>query len=147
MILQNAPLVKSTLVKVRLIHIALLTAIPLFGWLAENIRIHNSGAWTWRHWLSAGAAVYVAWGGFYMRRRLVASSERVLATTADPKALKNWEAGQIIGMAMAEGIVTWGAFVRIMLGCALWQAALFYAAGLFLLLLWTPRLPATVASA
>ena len=64
---------------------------------------------------------------------------------ANPKSLQQWQAAQIIGMAFAEAVVFYGVVVRMVLGGTLWQAAPFYAAGLFLLLLWTPRLPATPA--
>ena len=60
--------------------------------------------------------------------------------------LRQAEVGQIIGLAMAEGVVQWGLVVRMILGGALWQASSFYAAGLFLLLLWAPRTPITNAS-
>jgi len=38
-----------------------------------------------------------------------------------------------------------GLVVRMVFGGAFWQASLYYAAALFLLLLWTPRTPITSA--
>jgi len=122
-------------------------AVPFFGWIGESIRGHGSSAWTLWHWLMAGLALYAALGGFFFRRTLMRRSEDTLAKDAtDPKALKQWETSQIIGMSMAEGVVVMGLVVRVVLGGTLWQASLFYAVGLLLLLLWTPRLPTKPAS-
>jgi hypothetical protein len=93
-----------------------------------------------------GLALYAASGGFFFRRRLMRRSEEALRKDpANPKSLKKWQAAQIIGMPFAETIVLYGVVVRMVLGGTLWQASPFYAAGLFLLLLWTPRLPTTPA--
>ena len=138
---------KSKLGKLRLIQVAHIMAVPFFGWIGESIRGQGSSAWTLWHWLMAGLALYAALGGFFFRRTLMRRSEDALAKDAtDPKALKQWETSQIIGMSMAEGVVVMGLVVRVVLGGTLWQASLFYAVGLFLLLLWTPRLPTKPAS-
>jgi hypothetical protein len=73
------------------------------------------------------------------------SQEALVQDSAIPKAIKQWEGGHIVGMACAESIVLWGLVVRMALGGALWQASLFYLAALFLLLLWTPRMPSATA--
>ena len=57
------------------------------------------------------------------------------------KALRQWKAGQIVGMAFAEAIVFYGVVVRMVLDGTLRQASSFFVAGLLLLLLWTPRMP------
>jgi F0F1-type ATP synthase membrane subunit c/vacuolar-type H+-ATPase subunit K len=94
-----------------------------------------------------GLALYGAVGGFFLRRKLMRCSEEALRMdAANPKALKQWQAGHIIGFASAESIVIWGVALRMVLGGTLWQASLFYAGGLFLLLLWTPRMPITALS-
>jgi len=64
---------------------------------------------------------------------------------SDPKAIKQWEAGQFVGMAFAENIALWGLLVRMALGGAFWQASLFYSVSLVLLVYWTPRLPDALA--
>ncbi len=91
-----------------------------------------------------GLAVYATLVGFSFRRKLLRRSEEALAKDAsNPRALKQWQAGQFLGFAFAENIAIWGVLVRMVLGGALWQASLFYGAALFLLLLWTPRMPIT----
>jgi F0F1-type ATP synthase membrane subunit c/vacuolar-type H+-ATPase subunit K len=143
----NVNEMKSKLWKLRLFQVAHIMAVPFFGWIGESVRGHGSSAWTLWHWLMAGLALYAALGGFFFRRTLMRRSEDALAKDAtDPKALKQWETSQIIGMSMAEGVVVMGLVVRVVLGGTLWQASLFYAVGLLLLLLWTPRLPTKPAS-
>ena len=138
---------KSKLGKLRLIQLAQLVAIPLFARVAESIRAPGNGNWTLWHWLTVGLALYAALVGFFFRRRLIHRSDEALAKDAsDPKALKQWEVGHLIGMSMAEGIAIWGVVVRMVIGGTLWQASLFYATGVLLLLLWTPRMPITVSS-
>jgi hypothetical protein len=133
---------KSRLTKLQLIQWALIAAIPIFGWVAEIDRDPGNNDWTWRHGVVAGLALWVALEGFRFRRRLLDRSSQELAKdSSDPKALKHWEIGNIIGLAMAEAVVQWGLVVCMVLGGALWQASLFYAVGLVLLLLWTPRKP------
>src|SRR5262249_42326713 len=147
MILQNVEQIKSKLGKLRFFQVAHIVAIPLFAWVAESGRRPGSDAWTAWHWVIAGVAAYAAVLGFLLRRRLIQRSEEALSNTLNPKALKQWEGGQFVGLSMAEGVVLCGVVVRMFLGGALWRALLFYAAGLFLLLLWTPRLSVKAASA
>jgi F0F1-type ATP synthase membrane subunit c/vacuolar-type H+-ATPase subunit K len=139
--------VKSKLIRLRLFHAGNIVAIPLFAWIAESSIHPDISDWTRWHWLMVGLAVYAGLGGFLLRRRLIHRSESALAKdTSDPKALKQWEAGHLIALAMAEGIVVWGVVVRMVIGGTLWQASLFYATGFLLLLLWTPRMPSTASS-
>lgn len=139
--------IKSKLKKLRLIQLALIAVIPIFGWVAEIGRDPGSSEWSLRHWLVTGLALWVALGGFRFRRRMIHRSEELLAQDAsNPKALKQWEAGNVLVLAMAEAVVLWGLVMRMVLGGAFWQASLFYSTGLFLLLLWTPRMPITTLS-
>ena len=139
---------KSKLRRLRLIQLAMIAVIPIFGWVAEFGRDPGSSDWTLRHWLVTGLAFWGALGGFRIRHRPLHRSEDALAKDlSNPKALKQWEAGHLIALASAESLVLWGLVLRMVLGGALWQALLFYAAGLFLLLLWTPRIPITTPAA
>jgi hypothetical protein len=132
---------KSRLRKLRLIQLALIASIPIFGWIAEVAFFPGSNDWTLRHWSVAGLALLAAWAGLRLRYPLLSRSKQALAKDAsNPKALRQWEAGNVIGMACAENVSMYGLVVRMGFGGTLWQASLFYAAGLVLLLLWTPRL-------
>jgi F0F1-type ATP synthase membrane subunit c/vacuolar-type H+-ATPase subunit K len=138
---------KARLGKVRLFQLAMIASIPMFGRVAEMGRPLGGGRWTLWHWAVAALALSAVLWGASMRGRVIVSSEKALARDAcDPKALRRWESGQILGMAFAESIVLWGLVVRTVLGGALWQASVFYAAGFILLLFWTPRMPSGLAS-
>jgi hypothetical protein len=137
----------STLRKVRLIQWALMAVIPICAWLAEIGRSRGSSDWNWRHWLVAGLAFWAVSGGFRLRHRLAQGSGEALTKDAsNPKGLRQWEVGQVIGLATAEAAALWGLMIRMVLDGAFWQASLFYAAAFFLLPLWTPRMPITSAS-
>jgi hypothetical protein len=69
-----------------------------------------------------------------------------MRNSADAKAAKQWEAGQVISLAMAEGVAYWGLVIRMVFHGALWQASLFYLTGALLLLFWTPRMPSGTTS-
>jgi F0F1-type ATP synthase membrane subunit c/vacuolar-type H+-ATPase subunit K len=139
--------IKSKLRKVRLIQVALIAAIAIFGWVAEFDRRPGGNDWTFRHWLVTGLALWGASAGFRLRHRLIILSEGLLAQDpSNPKGLKKWEAGNVISLGVAESVAMWGLIVRMVLGGALWQASLFYLASLLLLLLWTPRMPTTARS-
>jgi hypothetical protein len=138
---------ESAFKKVRLIQWALLAAIPLFAWVAEIGRGSGSSDWTWRHWLVIGLAIWSVSGAFRLRGRLLRSSkEKLMNDVADAKAVKQWEAGQVISLAMAEGVTGWGLVVRMVFHGALWQASIFYVVAVFLLLLWSPHMPSGTAS-
>ena len=124
----------------------MIAAIPVFGRVAEIGRRPGSNSWTLWHWVVAGVALWIVFAGSSLRRRVLARAATALANDAsNPKARKQWELGQVVGMAFAENIVLWGLLVRMVLGGALWQASLFYSVGLILLLYWTPRLPTVLA--
>jgi hypothetical protein len=142
----NVQQIKSALGKLRLIHAAFVVAMPLFVWITQSVCGRARSEWTLWHWVMTGLALYAVWGGFFFRRKLMRRSEEALRKdSANPKSLKQWQAAQFIGMPFAETIVLYGVVVRMVLGGTLWQASPFYAAGLFLLLLWTPRMPTAPA--
>jgi len=133
--------------KVRVIQWALLATIPLFAWVAEIGHGSGNSDWTWRHWLVMGLCVWSVSGTFRLRSRMLhRSEEKLKKNAADPKAAKQWEAGHIISLAMAEGVALWGLVIRMVFHGALWQASIFYVMALFLLFLWTPRMPRMAAS-
>lgn len=137
---------KTSVSKLRLFQFAMIASIPMFGWVAEMARHPGSNSWTLWHWVVTAVALWIVYVGSSFRRRMLARATAALAKDAsDPKAIKQWEAGQVVGMAFAENIVLWGLLVRMVLGGALWQASMFYSVGLILLLYWTPRLPTELA--
>jgi hypothetical protein len=141
------PAMKSKLRILWFIQAVFILAIVQFAWLAEILRGRNS-TWILWPWVMTAWALYSVFVGFYIRPRLIRRSEEALAKDAsDPKALKQWQAAHLTGMASGEAVVLDGVVVRMVLGGALWQASLFYALGLILILLWTPRMPSIPISA
>lgn len=119
---------KASLSKLRLFQLAMIVSIPMFGWVAEMARHPGSSSWTLRQWVVAALAFFDVLAGSSIRRQMLARAETALAKDAsDPKALKQWESGQLLGMAFAESLVLWGLVVRMVLGGALSQASSFYA--------------------
>lgn len=136
---------KASASKLRLIQFAMVASVLLFARVAEMARQPGSNSWTIWHWAVAAISLLITFQGSYFRHRMLARAATSLAKDAsDPKARKQWEAGQVVGMAFAENIALWGLVVRMVLGGAFWQASLFYSASLILLLYWTPRLPITI---
>lgn len=137
---------RASVGKLRLIQFAMIVAVPMFGWVAEMDRRPGSNSWTLWHWAVSAVALWIVFAGANFRRRVLTRASTSLAKDAsDPKALKQWESGQIVGMAFAENIALWGLLVRMVLGGAFWQASLYYSVSLILLLYWTPRLPIALA--
>jgi hypothetical protein len=66
--------------------------------------------------------------------------QKLVMDASDRKALKQWEAVHACVLVMAENVALCGLVVRMVFNGTLWQASLFYAGGLILLMLWTPRL-------
>jgi F0F1-type ATP synthase membrane subunit c/vacuolar-type H+-ATPase subunit K len=124
----------------RLIHLAMIAAIPILAGIAEIGRAPGSSNWTKWHFVAAALAIWVAWVGLAFRSRYIRRSQEALANDAsNAKAIRQWEGANLIALAMGECVGMWGLVVRIVLDGALWQASLFYTAGFLLLLLWTPR--------
>jgi hypothetical protein len=134
--------INSSLRKVRLIQWAVIAWLLISAGIAEAVCGRGNSDWTPRHWLVTGLAIWAASVGFRFRPRLLHRAMETLANdAASSKGLKQWEAGNGIGLLMAAGVAGWGLVIRFVLRGAAWQGSLFYAAGIFLLLLWTPRLP------
>lgn len=134
--------IRSQLRKMRLVQAAFAVSMLLIVCITQSVRGYGCSNWRFWHWVMAGLALWAVFGGSQVRGRAIRRSERLLASdSSNPKALRQWQAGQIIGMAFSEAIVLYGVVVRMVLDGTLWQASPFYAAGLVLLLLWTPQMP------
>jgi len=138
----NMPDINHRLRNLRMLQCGLIAALLLFAGVAEMVCVPGNDDWNLKHWLITGMALWGVLGAFRLRRKLLNRSRQALTKdSSDPKGLKQWEAGHILSLSMALGVAVWGLLIRFVLVGARWQASLFYAAGIFLLLLWTPRLP------
>ncbi len=128
--------------QLRLIQIGLIVVISIFAWVAEIGRGPGGGEWTWRQWLVAGLALWSISSGITLRRRISKrSAELSSQSQRGEKVIRLWRSGQLMNLWIAASVALWGLVVRMALRGALWQAAVFYASGFFLLLLWTPQRP------
>ncbi len=135
---------KAKIGKLRIIQVAHLITIPILVWVANMIPPADSPDWTLWHWIVTGFAVYSVCVGFFLRRKLMQGSLKALQDNPlDSKAVKQWQTAQLVSISLAEAPVVCGWVLQFFLGAMIEQAAPFYAAGLFLLLLWTPRMPTT----
>lgn len=77
--------------------------------------------------------------GFYLRASFIGQAETVLRTEPENHAAKmKWRTGSLLSFCFAETITLFGVALRF-LGFGWNIAGVFFAVGLLLLILWTPR--------
>lgn len=82
----------------------------------------------------------------FLRARMVqASEERLREDPQDSAALNRWRAGTLLSFVFAESVVLFGFALKV-IGVGWNIAAVFFAVGVTLLLLWAPRLDLPSAS-
>ena len=132
---------EKTLRAMRLVHFALLFAAAVY--LALPLAL--SRPMTTTHplvvILAMGAVAFSGLAGAaLLRARLVQpSAEALRANPQDLAALRRWRAGVMLSLMLCETTVLFGLALRFT-GAPWNVCAVFYAAGIFLLLAWTPRL-------
>ena len=140
--------IKAKIGKLRIIQVAHLMTIPILVWVANLIPPADSPEWTLWHWVVTAFALYSVCVGFVLRRKLMQGARKALRSEPfNPKAVKQWQTAQLVSISLAEAPAVCGWVLQFFLGAMIEQAAPFYAAGLFLLLLWTPRMPTTALPA
>jgi hypothetical protein len=80
---------KARLSKLRLVQIAIIASIPMFGWVAEISRDPGNSGWTLKHWLVTGLALWALAGGSRVHHRMLIRSEQELAKDALIRRLLN----------------------------------------------------------
>ena len=134
--------------KLRILHYGMVAYVLISSWVVEQI-LRQTGhpasmdhRLTWWHLIAAAMATLCILEGFQFRRRLIRRPERVLAGNgADPKALRQWEAGHMIAFSMAVSVAVWGNVLTLIAHATFWESLLFYGVSLLFLLLWAPRAP------
>jgi hypothetical protein len=134
--------INSKLRGLRLVQVALIASTLICEGVVETVVCPVGGDWTLWQWVITAFALYGVLVGFFLGRKLMRASRQTLAKDAsDPKGLKQWKAANLMRLGVAGGVSNWGILLRIIFGAAFWQVLLFYAVGLLLLLLWTPKMP------
>ena len=79
--------------------------------------------------------------GFFLRSRWIgAAYETLRARPDDPISLALWRKGAVISAALGESVALYGVVIYLTSGNAK-QAAPFFVAGLFVMLMWWPKQP------
>ena len=129
-----------SLKQLRLIQIGLIIATIAFAMIAEIGRGPGSKTWTGRDWIVAALSLWLISTGFTVRRRIGKRVAKLsVQQRSDEKIIRMQRAGQLFRLGIAQSVASWGMVLRMVFHGTLWQASIFYAVGLFLLLLWTPR--------
>lgn len=136
---------QTTLRRMRIIHGVFLLAAILYIWV-PFVAVHNNGRTVTREFvatfsLALGVMVLCIIGlAAYFRSRYVhPSSEKLRDNPDDAEAAGNWRKGIVLSLVFCESIVLYGLVMRI-LGVGWNISGIFYAVGILLMLVWTPRL-------
>ena len=124
-----------------MIHAAFLLAAILYIWVQSRVA-HDSGKAIPMAILSAFGLVALSSLGiaFFFRRRVVQpAAERLGGNPEDSIAAGRWRSGVLVSLAFCESVVLFGLALRF-IGAGWNVCGVFYAAGIFFLLAWTPKL-------
>ena len=81
----------------------------------------------------------------FRSRKILPALEMLRRNPEDAAALSNWYVGNVTSFAFAETIVLFGVVLKLF-GAGWKVAGVFFALGVFLFLVWTPRLDLPTAS-
>ena len=126
--------------KMRIIHVAFITAAFLYAYMLTQMRLADRGVKP-EVVIALGFLAIADLGiALSFRARWVRTSEeRLRSNPDDAAALKQWRTGTLITFSFAESIVLFGVLLKF-LGADWKVAGAFFALGTLLMLLWTPRL-------
>jgi len=125
----------------QVIRAAMLFSIAIYGFIIKQLP-SSTHANPLVYPVIALIAAWVFVCIFFFRRKLVKSSETILAVSPeDLVALRRWRTGYLIIYAFSEAIALYGMVLHF-LGFSSVQIAPFLIAGIALILSFAPRLPA-----
>ena len=131
----------ATLRLLRIIQMALLGSVALYIVIAEKVGPQEPKDVKQLQVLLALFAGSLVMTIFFYRQRVLRPAEDALRVQAeDAVALRRWRMANLVTLVCAEAVVLYGMVLRF-LGGTLLQAAPFYAAGVLLMLVFTPRRP------
>ncbi len=132
---------QKTLRVARIIHLALLFAAIAYVVIPVMVAPTVSQAPDPMFVLAFGLVALSALGaGLFIRARLMKPAAEKLAADPDDKAAAaQWQRGVVLSLVFCETVPIFGCLTRL-IGAPWNVSAIFYAAGIFILLTWTPRL-------
>lgn len=131
----------KTLQYARIVHGVFVLSAILYLWIATMI-MHASGAQIPVVLILAFAVVSASSLGaaFFFRMRLIRPAvERLRENPEDAGAARQWRGGVLFSLVFCETVVLFGLALR-MMGAGWNVCGAFYAAGIFFMLAWTPKL-------
>jgi hypothetical protein len=132
---------EATLKKLRIIQIALIAWLAFLIYLAEHIHSSSAALKPAVLWAIVALGIYLMIMILsYRVRRLSPALEKLRHQPSDAAALKKWELWSITILVLSQSLGLYGMCLRV-LGASFSQALGFYAGGIILLLLFTPRRP------
>ena len=133
---------QSSFRQLRIVHLALLLSIVLYGFVSRRAPAHPTPPPTFLRALAllSVAMVVVI---FAVRSKLLADSAEVLVTQPEDKtALARWRTANIFTWVVCESIALYGLVLRFA-GLPMRQAVYFFAGGFLLMAFFAPRKPGT----
>jgi hypothetical protein len=131
---------QMTLRDLRIIHGVMLVSVPLYMLVIFQVHPregHLSPAMPGAFAVLSVTEIAVA---LFLRARLLAPCMEILRSNPDdPQALGRWRTGNLVSFTLAESVALLG-FALKFLGASWFVAGPFFAAAIFLLLIWTPRI-------
>lgn len=132
--------VNRSLTEARILHIAFCSSWVLFLFLLFSLRPEEHPvapaivtAFALVNFMNVGVALY------FRSKYITASVETLRINPQDAAVMTKWRMGNLFSFAMAESVTLFGLVLKL-LGAEWRIAGVFFAVGLLLLLLWTPRL-------
>jgi hypothetical protein len=125
----------------RIIHMAFVVTWFLFLFMVQVVlqpSVHSLDSMTLGA-IALAALSSIATGWALRNRNLAAALETLARQPGDPSALARWRTANILSFTFAETATLFGLLLKV-LGASWAIAGWFFAGGLFLLLLWAPRL-------
>jgi hypothetical protein len=126
---------------VQIVRAAMLFSIVIYGFIKQLPSSAHASPTVYP--IIALLAIWVLAAMFLFRRKLIVSSEKILAVSPeDPVALTRWRTGYLVIYAFSEAIALYGMVPHFM-GFPSLEVVPFFVAGIALILFFAPRRPAT----
>lgn len=111
----------------------------LLIWVAEQIVGRRSLPFSNWYFAFIAYAIYVPFGGLYLRRRFTSDLRKPDLSVSS--RVKLWQTREIVGMGFAMSLIVCFCFARLFLRMSVWFSIPWYGLGFFGFILWRPSLP------
>jgi hypothetical protein len=105
---------------------------------AEMFAKPFQGGMTRWHWMVGALGAWCAWNGYSLPHKMLTQATAKANRGDELGANRRWSAAQLLALCIAQGVMLWGFFARMVIGCPWWFSTAFYIAGIVLLAVWKP---------